>query len=163
MFFRQGDKQLGEPSSVATDGGRAQHESHNAHFIHLKNHNSYVCSLRLTSSQETSTHEFVNRAPLSWTTCLLRPVSHLYEAKKKILDQVSQCKGLSNATWYWLSFKQVFWEIWVNRVKMRVRSHTMARKMESSQRRIYFSSTLNKHQKEFLQRTKAATKDQNQW
>lgn len=62
---RQAAAVLGEPPAGSANGGRAQHESHSAHFIHSENHNSSLCSLRLTGGQETSTHEFVNHAPLS--------------------------------------------------------------------------------------------------
>lgn len=65
MLFRQGDKQLGGPPSGSTEGSRALHESYDVRFTHLKNRNSSVCSLRLMSSQETSTHDSGNRALLS--------------------------------------------------------------------------------------------------
>lgn len=71
MLFRQRQAAavLGEPPAGSTERGRTQHESH-IHFIHLEAHNSSLRSLRLTSCQETSTHDFVNLALLSWSAAL---------------------------------------------------------------------------------------------
>lgn len=135
MLFRQRDKQLLCGASLLLAPLReeeSQHESHNAHFIHSENHNSSLCSLRLTSSQETSTHEFLNRALLSWASPLSSSEACCSFARgTKHLRSSRSMRGSSDVMGHWVSFKQAFWEIWVNGVKMRVRPRATAWKMKS--------------------------------
>lgn len=101
---RQAAAVLGGPPAGSSERHRAQHESHNAHFIHLENHNSSLCSLHLTSSQETSTHEFVNRSLLSWAAPSLVFWSLLLICMKHKTSQVTpiSIKGLQ--MWHDIDF-----------------------------------------------------------
>lgn len=145
---------LGEPPAGSAEGGRVT--AWVTRFIHSENHNSSLRSLRLTSSQETSTHQFLNRARLSWASPLSSSkacCSFVWSTKtseiKRINAEVFRCDGTS-------SFFQT--GLLGNLSKRGRNEGKISCNGMENEVRIYFWGSLNKHQKVFYKEQKLQMK-----
>lgn len=129
MLFRQGGTQLLCWASLLLDPLREAEHSMNHTFISFPQrlitlHSAhYVWRAARKLPLTTLLIVFYCRGGLC--SHLLRAVAHLYEGQKHLRSSPSASES-SDVTWHRLSFKQAFWEIWVNRVEVRLRSHVMA-------------------------------------